>query len=121
MNKGKSILAKILLSTMILTMLFTSTTLSASASNLTPTLEDNEVLFKGKLVDAPQGNDDEMTTYATSGNKFWQWVTGVMVVFVGVQVAQTVVSNMINNGIKATCDKWDDNWGVRQGCKIISP
>lgn len=115
MNNGKSVIFKIFLSAMVLVMLYTSiniTTASAvsAATSLNPTLEN------GKLANETEGNDDKIETTAFG---YWNWVRGVLLVFVGVAVANAFITNAVNNGIDAACDKWDDNWGVRQACKVF--
>lgn len=115
MKQGKSIFSKIFLSTMILAILFTSFTLSASAAGLgTPLLGVDEVTSNDQLT-----KDPEVTPMDVPEPAFWKWVRTVLLVFVSIQIAEAFVSNAINNGIDATCKKWEDNWGIRQACKVF--
>lgn len=117
MKQGKSIFSKIFLSTMLLAMLFTSFTLSASAAGLgTPLLEVGEVISNDQLT-----KDSEVTPFAVPEPAFWKWVRTVLLIFVGVAVADAFIGNAVNNGIEAACKKWDDNWGVKQACKVFGP
>lgn len=115
MKKIKSITIKTLFLTMILTMLYTSTTMAATTGVGTATSIDqsSESIENNLIVD----DDRTIIPYFN----YWNWVRNILLVFVGVAVANAFITNAVNNGVTAACDKWSGNWGVRQACKVIAP
>lgn len=129
MKNMKSLVTKILFASMILALFTTSlvqSTASASTSVVpSVSIEENKAiksestelkLSESEQVVQAQGLPPRSPTKDPVLTTFFF----VLVGFVGVTLATTIVQNAINNGIDAACDKWDHKWGVKQACKVIN-
>jgi hypothetical protein len=117
----KTFFAKFLLVTMALGLTFSSTLFKPSAASaaapevidLDQTQVDQEIDLSKLKDTGPQALPPR--TKAQSA------LYVVLLAYVGVAMANIVIENAINNGIKSACKKFDDNWGVRQACKVVKP
>lgn len=52
-------------------------------------------------------------------DKFWTTVTLVLAGFFGLQVAEQMTANAINNGIDWACDEWGHYTAIKFACKVV--
>lgn len=118
----KSISIKLVLMSTIMAIFF-STTVSqgvASAStnqDLTIKSDNNELV----VTDGPKGvvQPAALPPRQSPNDPFWKYFNTILAGFVGIQLAQTITQNAINNGIDYACKKYKNTWGVPTACKIV--
>ncbi|MBT2756865.1 hypothetical protein J7E71_13000 [Mesobacillus foraminis] len=118
MTTVKSMFSKILIASMVFAMISTTLVLSpAAAYELKPVIieEGEEVPTSPIVTDGPK----ELPPREAQKDPFWSSVYWMLVGFVGASLANTVTSNMINNGIDYACKKWSGTWGVKHTCAWI--
>ena len=118
MNKAKSIFTKILLTSMIMAIFFSSSlTATASAAVNSDLISQPVQPVKDEVltdraehkIQAPaqmQVQSSSLPPRQSPKDPFWKWFTAIFAGFVGLQLAQTITQNAINNGIDAACKKW---------------
>lgn len=126
MKKGKSLLVKLLLTSMVFTLFHASllqSTASAAAAGsevtITAAQETDKETNNFENLKPDKDGPSNLPPRPGSKESFWAWVGGIFAVFVGVQTAQTLTQNAINNGIDATCKKFKHIKGVPAACKVF--
>lgn len=119
MKTVKSLFTKILVTSMIIAM-FSTSLLQNTASASTTVTVDQSLLNQNDRVTVT--TDDQILRAGLPPRKptndpFWTTFSLIIAGFVGIQTAQTITQNAINNGIDYACNRWKKTPGVKQACK----
>lgn len=129
MYKVKSLIAKILLASMIFALFTTSvvqSTASASTSAVTSVSNGTELIQNEstniKLVESDRQvfQASGLPPRSPTKDPLYKFFFFTLLAFMTVTVATTIVENAVQNGLDAACKKYDHKFGVKQACKIVN-
>lgn len=119
----KKLFFKTLSVAMILTILSSTllqTNAFAATNGESQQVETQEVETQEFVLDPNTTPISEDMIAEVKGVKTRGMIEGIVIGFVGYAMAQTIMSNIINNGINATCEKYKNVKGMKSACKLIS-